>query len=75
LVYLLLTYSEISLPEIWKIQIKIPIKFFPSVYFGEFYWQTFPSLYSLVNTDESILLVYIEGIAMRKKKPKKYDDI
>ena len=38
---------------------------------NEFYRHDTPSLYSLVNTDETISLVYTEGITMEKKKLKK----
>jgi hypothetical protein len=38
---------------------------------NEFYRHDTPSLYSLVNTDETISLVYTEGITMGKKEIKK----
>jgi len=44
---------------------------FSSVDCGEFYRQTFLSVYPLVNTDRNILSVYTEGIEVEKEGIKK----
>jgi hypothetical protein len=51
---------------------------FSSVYCSELYWHNFLLLYLLVNTNENIMLVYTEGIAVGKERIKnleKYNDM